>query len=40
MEPRFGKALRAAAWLSLLSAFNVGFEAWNVGDWIRCLQPR
>ncbi len=38
-EASFLKALRSAAWFSLLSAFNIGFEAFNVGDWISRLQP-
>jgi hypothetical protein len=33
-------ALRAAAYFSLISAVNIGFEDFTPGDWIRRLQPR
>lgn len=33
-------AYRKAAWFSLLSAFNIGFEQFSPGDWIRRMQAR
>jgi hypothetical protein len=33
-------ALRKAAWFSLLSSVNIGFEQFNPGDWLRRLQSR
>jgi uncharacterized protein YjbI with pentapeptide repeats len=39
-EPGFWKALRSAAYFSILSAFNIGFESFSVGDWIRRVQAR
>jgi hypothetical protein len=32
--------LRSAAYFSLLSAVNIGFEQFTPGDWIRRLQDR
>jgi uncharacterized protein YjbI with pentapeptide repeats len=40
IQPDFGNALRSAVYFSILSAFNIGFEAFNVGDWIRRVQAR
>ena len=34
------KALRIALHFSLMSVFNIGFEGFNGGDWIRMLQAR
>jgi hypothetical protein len=34
------KALRTAFLFSLMSVFDIGFEGWDGGRWIRMLQPR
>ena len=37
---RWCEALRTAAYFSLISAVNIGFEQFTPGDWIRRLQRR
>jgi hypothetical protein len=37
---RWREALRTAAYFSLISAVNIGFEQFTPGDWIRRLQTR
>ena len=34
------RALRTAMLFSLMSVFNIGFEGFNGGEWIRMLQTR
>jgi hypothetical protein len=35
-----GRALRVAFWFSVLSALDIGFHEFNLGQWARMLPPR